>query len=348
MGLFEMKPIDERIYNEEIAGFLPDEIIDIHTHIWLEGLAAWPAESAEKRSVSWPGLVAKDNSAEDLIETYRLMFPGKKVTPLVFGNVPHLSGLPALNGYVRESAARHGFPALFFSHPQMAPDALERELLEGGYAGVKSYLSFAPPYIPEAEIRCFDFFPPGQLEVINKLKKIVMLHIPRHGRLRDRVNLEQILEIKRNFPGVLLIIAHVGRAYCDGDVGGAFGALAAAGDLLFDISANCNRNVFEELIRAVGPERILFGSDMPILRMRTRRICEGDRYINLVPPGLYGDVSRDAHLREVTAGEAESVTFFMYEEILAFKNAAAACGLGRSDIQKVFRDNAAAVLKAAL
>ena len=38
---------------------------------------------------------------------------------------------------------------------------------------------------------------------------------------------------------------------------------------------------------------------MPILRMRARRICENGIYVNLVPKGLYGDVSGDIHMREV-------------------------------------------------
>ena len=33
MGLFEVREIDKRIYENELFGFLPDEIIDIHTHV---------------------------------------------------------------------------------------------------------------------------------------------------------------------------------------------------------------------------------------------------------------------------------------------------------------------------
>ncbi|OHB65637.1 MAG: hypothetical protein A2Y76_04400 [Planctomycetes bacterium RBG_13_60_9] len=117
--------------------------------------------------------------------------------------------------------------------------------------------------------------------------------------------------------------------------------------MMFDISANTNATVFEQLIGAVGPRRILFGSDLPITRMRMRRICEGGNYVNLVPKGLYGDVSDDKHMREVDGEQAEALSFFLYEEIDAFRRAAQAVGLTRQEIEAVFYSNAARLIESA-
>jgi hypothetical protein len=167
-----------------------------------------------------------------------------------------------------------------------------------------------------------------------------MLHIPRDGRLKDPVNLEQMLEIERRYPDIKLIIAHVGRAYCPEDIGNAFEILSDTRKMMFDFSANTNQYVFEQLIKAVGPSRILFGSDLPILRMRTKRICENGNYVNLIPKGLYGDVSGDGHMREISGEEAGKLTFFMYEEIDAFRRAAESTGVTDRDISDVFYHNA--------
>jgi len=110
--------------------------------------------------------------------------------------------------------------------------------------------------------------------------------------------------------------------------------------MVFDFSANTNAEVFEECLRAFGPRRLVFGSDLPIARMRMRRICENGSYINLVPPGLYGDVSGDVHLREVSAEEGAELSFFMYEQLFAFRRAAEAVGLSASDLEDVFYNNA--------
>jgi len=95
----------------------------------------------------------------------------------------------------------------------------------------------------------------------------------------------------------------------------------------------------------VGPKRVLFGSDLPILRMRTRRICENGKYINLVPKGMYGNVSADSHMREVNEQEAARLTFFMYEELDAFRRAAHAARLNADDIKDVFYNNAKQLLQ---
>ena len=336
--LFDVKDVDRRFYQEKLARFLPDKIIDIHTHVWLK---AFRRAAPTGRAGTWPLRVAEQGPIEELIETYRLMFPGKSVKPLIFSWVEsHEDDFEAANAYISQAANGRGRPALVFASPQWSAERLEQEIREGGFLGAKVYLTLSPAHIPVDEIRIFDFLPHHQLEVLDRHGWIVMLHIPRPGRLRDPINLADMLEIDRRYPNARVIIAHVGRAYCPEDVDDAFSVLAQTRHLLFDISANTNAAVFEQLIRTVGPRRILFGSDLPITRMRMRRICENGNYINLVPKGLYGDVSDDKHTREVDGRQAEALSFFLYEEIDAFRRAAQAAGLTPQDIEDVFHGNA--------
>ncbi|HPT99939.1 MAG TPA: amidohydrolase family protein [Armatimonadota bacterium] len=343
--LFEVKEIDRKFYAERVLDFLPERIIDIHTHVWLERFRS-AAMTAPRRTVTWPSRVASSNSIEDHLESYRLLFPGKHVLPMIFGNaVDPVDDIEAGNAYIRRCAAEYSLPALLFATPRWSSAELEERVLAGGFLGVKVYLSLAEPYIPAAEIRIFDFLPPHQLEVLDRHGWIVMLHLPRPKRLRDPVNLAQMLQIEERYPNVKVIIAHVGRAYCPEDVGNAFEVLRRTRRMRFDISANTNAWVFERLIEAVGPKRILFGSDLPIVRMRMRRICESGTYINLVPRGLYGDVSGDPNMREVDGEEAERLSFFMYEEIDAFRSAAEVTGLTREEVGDIFWGNGARLLR---
>ena len=337
--LFEVTKVDQQVYDNELKDFLPDQMIDIHTHVWPDRLKTHSPETIS-RTVKWPSLVAKENPVEDLIETYKLMFPGKRVMPLMFSLIKPEEDFEALNNYISIASQQHDFPSLLYAKPEWSGAEVEKQIVEGGFLGVKVYLNLSPIYIPTSEIRIFDFLPHHQLEVLHQHNRIIMLHIPRNDRLRDPVNLAQIKEIEKRYPGARLIIAHVGRSYCPEDVGNAFEVLSDTENLLFDFSANCNDFVFEQLIKAVGPKRILFGSDLPILRMRMRRICEQGEYINLVPPGVYGDVSGDKNMREVSEKEADKLTFFMYEEILAFKRAAERTSLTKSDINDIFYNNA--------
>ncbi len=347
MALFEVTDYDRKVYEEELRDFLPETIIDVHTHVWLDSLVEKkPADpDEEKRTVSWPWLVARDNSIEDLQETYRLMFPGKKVSALMFTSA---GGWDANNAYVSECSRKTGWPALYYSHPEESADEVEKKIREGGFLGLKSYLDFAPAYIPAKEIRVFDFFPKYQLERMNEMGGIVMLHIPRDGRLKDPVNLEQILEIRREFPNVRLIIAHIGRAYTEGDVGNAFtDYLNKVPDTMYDFTANSCEFAIEAVLRNAGPKHLMFGTDMPILRMRTHRIEENGTYINLIPPGLYGDPSQDRHLREVDPETAKRITFFAYEELLSFKRVSEKLGLTKKDVEDIMCNNAAKLIEGA-
>ena len=341
MALFEVTEFDRRFYAEKLRDRLPDRLLDVHTHVYLKEHKNVRG-GVKSRAVSWPGLVAPDDSVEDLLETYRIMFPDKHVTPNIFGSANQTDDLDAQNRYIAESAAKYHLPAFLYAPPWWTRAELESRLDGYPFKGLKVYLQLSPAYIPEKEIRIFDFLTPKMLDVVNERKLAVMLHIPRDGRLKDPVNIEQIREICHGWPEVKLIIAHIGRAYCRSDVGEGLEILKKEPDLLFDFSANCNTWVMEQLIRAVGPERILFGSDMPILRMRTRRIEEDGRYVNLVAPGMYGDVSNDSHMREVAG---EEFTFFMYRELEAFLDAADRTGLSRTDLEDVFWNNAARVLE---
>jgi len=342
-ALFEVKEVDRLFYEQKLKDFLPERIIDIHTHVWLEHFVA-PVNPSDLRAVTWPWLVASSNSIEDLLETYRLLLPGKQVTPLLFSQVSSTTDLELGNGYVSEQAAAGRYPSLMVAKPEQSASDFEAAIAGGGFLGCKVYLNYAAPYIPEKEIRIYDFLPPHQLEVLNRRGWMAMLHIPRDGRLKDPVNLAQMLEIERKYPQLKLIIAHVGRAYCEEDVGDALDILAETRNMVFDFSANTNAAVFGQLIKAVGPQRILFGSDLPIVRMRMKRIYEQGRYINVVPRGLYGDVSGDRNMREVEGAAAEELSFFLYEQLDAFRVAAEAEGLTKRDIEDVFYNNSAAII----
>jgi predicted TIM-barrel fold metal-dependent hydrolase len=343
--LFTVNTVDQQFYEDRLRAFLPDRIIDIHTHVWRK---VFRRAAPTGRAVTWPLRVAEEHWVEDLLTTYERLFPGKSVSAMIFSFLEsHNDNFAAANAYVSTCAKEHDLPALVFASPRWSAERLEQEIVRGGFLGAKVYLTLADPMIPTADITIYDFLPRHQLEVLDHHGWIVLLHIPRSARLRDPVNLSQILEIERTYPNIKLVIAHVGRAYCPEDVGNAFKVLAETEKMMFDFSANTNTQVFKQLIRAVGPRRILFGSDLPITRMRMRRICEKGTYVNLVPRGLYGDVSEDPHMREVDGPEAKTLSFFLYEQIEAFRQAAERTALTPRDIEDVFYYNAVRMINQA-
>ncbi len=338
--LFEKTAYDKKVYEEILKDFLPKNMIDCHCHVWRDK-DVFKSQNEMARSVVWPWLVAKDNPVEDLIETYKIMFPDKNVKALMFANpTQDLPSLKRMNDYVSESSKKVGFPSLYFSHPKQTAKELETAILSGGFLGVKAYLDLADPSIPTEDIRIYDFFPRKHLNVLNEMGGIAMCHIPRKLRFKDPVNLADIKEIATLYPNMKFIIAHIGRAYIPSDMGNALEYLSDCKNLLFDFCANTSDYAMEKTLLSVGAKRMMFGSDLPILRMRMRRIEENGTYINVVPPKIYGDPSQDPHLRETTPEDAENLTYFMYEEILAMKRACDKIGYGKDEIEDLFYNNA--------
>lgn len=339
---FEVRDRDLELFHRHLAGFLPARMIDVHSHVWLKALVN--SSSPVSHTTSWPDRVADENPIDHLLRTYELLLPGKAVTPVIFGFPRRDVSLDQSNDYVADAARMHGLPALMLSTPKWSGEEVERRSEAGGFIGLKPYLSFAPAHLSGDHVTVYDFLPHTHLEVADQHGWLVMLHLPRSARLKDATNLQHLLEIERRYPHAQVVVAHIGRAYCPEDVGSAFDVLRDTEHLLFDISANTNTWVMEQLVKSVGAGRILFGSDLPILRMRMRRICQNGVYVNLVPPGLYGDVTGESHMREVSPERAASLSFFMYEELLAFRRAAEATDLTQADLTSVFYGNAATVI----
>lgn len=323
---------DRAVYEKELKNFLPDRFIDCHTHIWLSSFTPYGQSNG---GAEWTKLVCEDMSAEELLDAERALYPGKTVIPLVFGGVDH--DVTQCNDYVRESKERFSFPALYRTDYRMDADELEENVKKGGFIGIKPYITNCPTYIPADEIRIFDYLPHEHLRAADRNGWIVMLHIPRSGRLRDGVNLAQLLEIEEKYPNLKLIVAHIGRAYSSRDLGDAFRLLKDTKNMMFDFTANLCDEAIEACIEAVDTKRLMFGSDLPISNMRMYRITEDGVYYNVVPRGLYGNVEGEPHMRE---SDSETITLMVYEQLRAFRRVSSKLHLHERDIDRIMYTNA--------
>ena len=111
--------------------------------------------------------------------------------------------------------------------------------------------------------------------------------------------------------------------------------------MMFDFTANLCDDAIKACIKAVGTKRLMFGSDLPIASMRMYRITEGGVYYNVVPRGLYGDVSDDSHMRET---DEKDVTLMIYEQLRALKRCAADLRLTDEDVEDIMYENARQLL----
>lgn len=332
---YEYTAYDREVYDRELKNFLPDKMFDAHIHISTSGM---DPHGSRNGGSAWTDNICKDMDVKEFLAMNKEMFPQQKLEALIFGMC--LSDIDQTNKYVIESNKGYDFPMLYRCDYSEDPDEMEAKVKAGGFIGLKPYLTSCPSYIPSKEIRIFDFMPHAQLEKANKNGWILMLHIPRDGRLGDPVNIAQILEIEEKYPNIKLIVAHVGRAYTDADFGNAFEILKSTKKMMFDFTANLFTPAITEGIKTVGVDRFLYGTDLPIAVMRMYRIVENGDYFNVVPKGYYGNVNGQPHMREE---ENDKITLMAYEQIMAFKRSAAELKLSDSDVEKIMYSNAKAL-----
>jgi uncharacterized protein len=329
------RPIDREVYSREIAAWLPERIVDVHVHVSLPEHSG--PVSAERKMLDWAMEVGIFQSWDELATSNRTLFPGKRVSSLVFGGVYREVDLDTNNAYVlrgaRDPAAMSS--GLYVTAPGF-PEGRVRDALESGFLGIKPYPDLAPQ--GSLEVSIYDFLPEAHLSVLNEFGGILMLHLPRAGRLADPDNIREVNEIAERYPMVRIILPHIGRAFCLPTAERGLKLYPRSPNLLFDTSANLNADVFSYALDTLGPERVLYGSDLPITLMHGAREHVGERYVNFTD----GDYSWNSNRK--SPEEEATYTYFLYQQIRAMIAACEMTGLGKPGMEMMMYENGARLL----
>ena len=153
------------------------------------------------------------------------------------------------------------------------------------------------------------------------------------------MNNDAKIAFQKKYPNAKVILAHIGRAYSPEDLGDALEVLGKeTKNLTVDFSANVSDEALRRCIEAFGVERVMFGTDLPVSKMKMYRISENGNYINVIPRGAYGDVSGEPHMRET---DDNNMTNFTYEIVRCFKRVSKDLTLTRKEIEDIMCNNAA-------
>jgi hypothetical protein len=169
------------------------------------------------------------------------------------------------------------------------------------------------------------------LSVADELGLIVMVHLPRKGRLADPQNIAALQRMSARYPRAKLVIAHVGRAYCEWAVRRGLHAVAAFPNVYFDTTFIQNSTVFQYLFEHVDASRVLYGSDLPNSAVHGQVVCVNG--INLF-------VTRDAYPWSLSARDNPiECTYMVYESLRAIRDGAERAGIARGTLGAIFERN---------
>jgi len=340
--VWEYTDVDRAFWQRHLEDWVPGRIFDVHTHV-NEPRFRLVERTEEMRRQYWVNELSEPIGAADAQRCYETVFPGREFSCLAFGHPGLEYDIEASNASLPVECARRGWSCLIVSRPDWPAERLEEELKASGALGVKPYYALIPDQDPSTrdkylEASIFQFLPHEQLEVLNGRGACITLHVPKADRLGHPGNIAEIKQIRRQYPRVRLIIAHLGRCYTLPHAEEALPQLADEEGLYFDNSAVLNPDVHRLALRTLGPSRILYGTDNPIFYMRGRRQWKGKTYINRTSYPFY--FNKDREPPEV---EAE-YTLYMYEALRALRSACESLSLGPGEIEAIFHGNAERLL----
>lgn len=321
---------NRRIFDEELDSFLPEKVFDFHVHI------APPDSLSHPTLFSCGGVPLSGYTYEQLAADLELAYPGRRTAALCFG-FPHPEYDRGRNNqYVASGAdGSRFFPLRLFDPHGDTRETLEQDFDRFRFLGLKPYPNYARPLeVSKAQID--EMLPPWAMEVAHERRLIIMLHIPRPGRLEDPLNRQQIRQLCQRWPGARIILAHVGRAYYRRGIEGYLDELAGFPNLYFDLAMVQHWEVLAYLFARIPVERILFGSDAPIALAQGKAVEINHQYTYVTPrPWSLSLCDPQGKLR---------FTSFLNEELRAIRQAAETVGYGRSAVEALFDGNARQII----
>lgn len=337
MDALDYTDADRAIFEEEFEQWLPDRIFDVHTHIFPASTFTTPAGAGPKSIYQKFG---GGHTIEQFTDCTSRLLPGRKVECLSFGTPGldvDLDKSAEYSGAISDHKTRF---ALALVTPQCSIEEVRRRIEGQKLLGYKPYRNMVKGKTGD-EVEIFDMLTAGQLEYANEKGLILMLHIPKSGRIADPSNQKQMVELCDRYPNIKVIFAHIGRAYFMRCIEGMLDGIASRPNAYVDTSPCCEWEVLEYTFKHFPRERIMFASDAPVGWIRGKQIEVNHQYAYLVGEDCrVGSALYDAE-------RVLGYTYFFYEQLRAAKKAAARLGLSRREIEAYFYGNASALVKSA-
>lgn len=329
---------DLKIYKEEFESFLPEKIYDIHVHLWKKDF-----QNLEISTSKNPFLDAdiEQFTYRDFKEVSEKLFPGKRYQALFFGLPLKEIDLERNNQYISEISIKNNTHGLFIPGPDLKE--IPAGFFRNGFIGFKPYpelltLSESDDFSkPNTDVSIFDFISETVLEFCQEYGLILLIHIPREGRLNDKRNIEEIKAIGKRYPKIKIILAHAGRSYCYHDIKDSVHYLKELENLYVDTAMINSFSVNKVLLEELGPEKMIYGSDLAVAALKGKNIdINNKHYFVTNTPKSWSLSSMEMRL--------DSFTFFIYEIIRCIKIAVKDLKLGKNEIKAIFCDNVIGII----
>ncbi len=314
---------DREVYREEFAGRLPQKIFDSHVHIILK--RSYPADRGTE-TIDYVTPHGGEFTVQRFFDVCAELLPGVEMSLAGFGNpAMHVDRSDAAN-FGADNKRVFGLRLLSACDPV---ETVEADIRRYRLAGVKPYSNMALK-TPGREVELLDFFTPEQLEMLNRLKLIAVVHIPRRMRLEDPLNRKQMKYLCEKYPDITFVFAHIGRAYYQRCATKYVDEFVEFPNAYWDTAMINHEGVLKYTFDHFPAERILFSTDAPISFIHGKSVEIDHQYAYVMPEKYdFGTTLID------TSGKITYVPF-LYEQL----RSVLALGLPHPVLEDFFFNNA--------
>jgi len=329
--------IDLPFYRSEIGPVLPPKVLDFHTHTWSpDNLKIRPRYSGE------PGtkymITAEHYPPETLLADGTRCFPDKDYHAVCFGYPAPATVWEKDTSFVAAAGRNRGLYPLVLGGKELglSRKQYEEALDEGNFLGLKVFLNwFGDDYGGK---RVQDMLGAKEMKLANERRLVVLLHVPRSGRLADPVVQRGVERLSKDYPDAQIVLAHCGRCYLPSEMKRAIHSIRNLPNVWMDTAMVMDPIAIQMAIETIGSERVLYATDFPVAAMRGRRVSVMDHWVDVVLPGYPQSAYR-------VADSSIRATFMAWEIVDAVRWAAELAGLKRKELNGIFFNNGMAILK---
>ncbi|MBM3255963.1 MAG: hypothetical protein FJZ04_00625 [Candidatus Moranbacteria bacterium] len=239
---------------EQLLYWLPEKIIDSHSHINVPNLI-----TSHDFLLSHPASTFLDFDLKKSTKLNQILFPGRFVKslfiPCPFVGIDFYSS----NKYFKKQINQPDRFAIMGIPDEV--DYTVKAIKSSKCAALKMYpWQTFPPYS-----HIYDFFRPEILEFCQNNKTPIILHLPR--RIEEITN--EVKQLMIDFPKLIVVLAHLGvPSYESKNIEKDYREIKKYPNLFFDTALVISSLIIGSALKVFGYERLLFGTDAPINMIR--------------------------------------------------------------------------------
>ena len=312
-----------------LQDFIPEKIFDMHAHIHnVDHIENNPDSLCIRHGTA---------TARCFLEEQKALYGDRKVRAMLIP-FPTMNfqtpGIPEQvnEWFLKQIATVPECVGEVFVKPGDSREYIESLLASDRIKGFKCYHITAKTDGPTFQADIGEYLPEVAWEIANERGFVITLHMVKELSLADPKNLAYIKEKTAQYPNAKLILAHCARGFASWTAIETVRQLKGIPNLYYDMAAICEPAAMYEVIRQAGADKVMWGSDYCIDRVRGRAFSCGQTFTWVYD---YDLPKEGIHM---------PMSLVCLESLFAFYQASLMLDLSKAQIQDIFYNNAVRLL----